>query len=215
MTPTPRSITHLLRHVQAKPDDHESVEELFRRLESDLKGIAAGLLRRSPGGTLSATMLIDDAFLQLIDSDYSWEDRRQFFRLAAGTMKRLVTRYYRRRRPDSVPVECLDRMASPNDEHLEWLEFTRAFLAAMANLQQADPDGAEVFELYYFGNARVQCDADDRLILLPQRDEKNLTFADVARMLQRPLATVHHQYQRAKLYLKREMGEFAPEGDWS
>jgi RNA polymerase sigma factor (TIGR02999 family) len=178
--PSPDDVTALLRRAR---DDPGAREELFRLVADELRQRAhAWLSRQPPDPALQTTVLIDDAFLKLVGGRaIAWQDRAQFYRLAARAMKQVLVDYARRRRaakggggvrPDSladVPEPAArGGLAAPD---LLALEETLVKLAREA------PDLAEVVELHHFGGWDLKQVAQDILGLSPKQVERRWQMA--------------------------------------
>ena len=93
------NVTRLL--ASASQGDREAQQEVFLRVEFELRKIARKYLRTErPSHTLQPTVLVDEAFMRLVvDSDnIHWNDRAHFYRAAARAMRRLLVDHERQRR---------------------------------------------------------------------------------------------------------------------
>jgi RNA polymerase sigma factor (TIGR02999 family) len=79
--------------------DKAALDALTPILYQDLKRLAGDLLRRErPGHTLSATALVHEIYLRLIDQRrVRWENRVHFFGAAARIMRRVLVDHARAR----------------------------------------------------------------------------------------------------------------------
>jgi RNA polymerase sigma factor (TIGR02999 family) len=77
-----------------------ALERLAPLVYGELRGIAHRQLEvERPDHTLSTTALVHEAYLKLVDQTRaSWEDRAQFFAVAARIMRRILVDYARRHR---------------------------------------------------------------------------------------------------------------------
>ena len=75
--------------------DRSALEQLTPVVYDELRRIARGLLASErPGHTLSATALVHEAYLKLIDQrQVNWEHRAHFFGAAAHIMRRVLIDY--------------------------------------------------------------------------------------------------------------------------
>jgi RNA polymerase sigma factor (TIGR02999 family) len=77
--------------------DSHALEDLTPLLYKDLRRLAGDVLRRErPGHTLSATALVHEVYLRLVDQRrVSWENRAHFFGAAAHIMRRVLVDHAR------------------------------------------------------------------------------------------------------------------------
>ena len=74
----PESITLLLRDWAAGSEAARN--ELMPLIYQDLKVLSRRVLRRESGGHVTATALVHDLYLKLVQHEsMSWNDRRHFF----------------------------------------------------------------------------------------------------------------------------------------
>src|SRR5580704_6927950 len=88
-------ITQLL--VRWAEGDRSALDSLTPAVYSELRQIAEGYLRRERGGhTLQPTALVNEAWLRLAKAaKLSFENRKQFFGLAAQIMRQVLVDYAR------------------------------------------------------------------------------------------------------------------------
>ena len=71
-----------------------AAEELVVLLYGELRKLAHAWLGRAPASTLTATALVHEAVIRLINKgDFAWENRAQFFKAAVTTMRRIYLDY--------------------------------------------------------------------------------------------------------------------------
>lgn len=177
-------VTTLLRAWGA--GDESVSDELFESIYAQLRLLARHHLRSRPGVTLTPTVLINDAFLELAgDPKSDWRDRVQFFAFTATVMRRLMSAYARRRHAakrgsNAVPV-AFDESAYPVfDRSLDAARLDDALTA----LEELDPVQARVVELRFFGG---------------------LTVKEVAQTMSLSERTVIRQWGFAKVWLAGEL----------
>jgi RNA polymerase sigma factor (TIGR02999 family) len=92
------SVTQLL--LAANRGDKEALDRLMPRVYDQLRRLAASFLRRErPDHTLQPTALVNEAYLRLVDQRaVAWENRAQFFALAAQMMRRILVNHAEARR---------------------------------------------------------------------------------------------------------------------
>jgi RNA polymerase sigma factor (TIGR02999 family) len=180
------AVTQLLLEWSA--GNEQAVDELFPIVYHELRRLAASYLRRERAGhTLQPTALVHEAFLRLIDQhSVTWQNRAQFFGLAAQMMRRILVNHAMSRRAakrggaatsitldeelHGYPTPSLDVIALDN---------------ALKTLADVDPREARIVELRFFGG---------------------LTVEETAVVMGVSPATVKREWATAKLFLSREIG---------
>ena len=135
-------------------------DALLARVYGELRQIAHRQLgAERPGHTLSTTAVVHEAYLRLADQrGVDWENRAQFFAIAARTMRRILIDYARAyhaaRRGGAermaVPIDALELANSPElavEGRAEWL---LALDDALARLTVMDERLARVVECRFF-----------------------------------------------------------------
>ncbi len=130
---------------------------------------------------------MNEAYLRLIDvNQVQWQNRAQFFGVAARTMRRILVDFARARGSDKrgggVHKVTLDTalVGSSSSPDLVALD------DALQLLQAAHPRKSQVVELKFFGG---------------------LTFEEAAEALGVSIDTVKRDWRFAKLWLLRELSE--------
>ena len=167
--------------------DLEARDRLLPLVYRELKKQAAACLRQERRDhTLQPTALVHEAYLRLCRFDHlAWQNRAQFFALAAQSMRRILIDYARERRTEkrggalvrvalnegvgaSPPVDC--DLLLLND--------------SLDELARRDPRQVEIVELRYFAG---------------------LSEREVATVLSLSRATVTREWQTARAWLYRRM----------
>ena len=166
-----------------------SVEELVPLVYDQLRRLAGHYMRHEgPGHTLSATALVHEAYLKLVDqSQVSWQGRSHFFAAGARVMRRLLIDHARGRarlrrgggRQRVTLAESLGPVARGLDR-----EQLLALDDALRKLAGLDARQARIVELRFFGG---------------------LTNAEVAAVLEVSRRTVDRDWQFARAWLRREL----------
>jgi RNA polymerase sigma-70 factor, ECF subfamily len=151
-------ITHLLRGWQQGDSGAES--DLAAAIYAELKRVAANRLRQERSDhTLQPTALVNEAWMRLAQVQADWQNRAQFFAMAATAMRRILVEHARRRdavkRGDGLQQVPLDdallRVSGPlPDERLLALD------QALTRLEKLDPRQARVVELRFFSGLSVE-----------------------------------------------------------
>jgi RNA polymerase sigma-70 factor, ECF subfamily len=161
--PQPGEITQLL--VAWGEGDRTSGDRLVPLVYGHLKSMAASYLRQARGDrTLQRTALVHEAFLRLVDQRVSWQNRSQFYALAAQMMRRIAIDDSRRRgrikrgaSAEKIPIELAGEIAGEADiEPVDAILLDRALTA----LEAIDPKAARIVELRFFGGLTIEETAD-------------------------------------------------------
>jgi len=84
-------VTQILSQIEQ--GDPDAAEQLLPLVYEELRRLAAAkMAQEKPGQTLSATALVHEAYLRLVQPDppRRWENRRHFFAAAAEAMRRIL-----------------------------------------------------------------------------------------------------------------------------
>ncbi len=147
----PDTVTDLL--LRWSDGDETALDELTPVIYEDLRRLARALLSRErPDHTLSATALVHEAYLKLIDQRrVQWRNRANFFGAAAHIMRRVLVDHARSRltgkRGGSAPKLAMSENIALVDALSEDLLDLDAALTALA---AADARKARVVEMKYF-----------------------------------------------------------------
>lgn len=184
-----REITEAL--VALREGTPGAMERLIPLVYEQLRRIAHRQLGSEPTGhTLSTTALVHEAYLKLVDQTRAqWQDRAQFFAIAAGAMRRILVDYARRHRaarrgggPEGTPVPV-----SLEDVEIAAAERAAEIIAldeALERLARMDARAARVVECRFFGG---------------------LTEAETATALGISQRTVAREWVAAKAWLHEEV----------
>jgi RNA polymerase sigma-70 factor, ECF subfamily len=149
-------ITELL--VRWKAGEQDCLNELIPLAEPELRRIARRYMRHeNPDHTLQTTALVNEAYLKLVDqSRASWQNRTQFFGVAAAIMRRILVDYARTGQrakrgagAGHLPLDEFIFTPAKSDELV-------ALDDALGDLARIDPRKARVVELRYFGGLSVE-----------------------------------------------------------
>jgi RNA polymerase sigma-70 factor, ECF subfamily len=189
------AVTELLRAWGA--GDVQASESLVRLVYAELRRQAELALRREHGHTLQPTALVHEAWLRLGDQqDARWENRTQFFAIAAQMMRRVLldharARHALKRGGGAVQVSLGDRDfsiaqsgAPPNGGAPIDPVDVIALDDALARLAVIDPQKARLVELRYFAG---------------------LSIPETAAALGVSTATVGREWAIARMWLRREL----------
>lgn len=154
----PGDLTLWLR--QSREGDPQALERVVRVLHDELRAVARARLRAErPGHTLSATALVNEAYLRLArHHSLPDESRAAFLAAASNTMRRVLVDYARARRrlkrggaAERVPLEEAEPLLT-----VEEADEVLALEAALERLAEAEPRAARVVELRFFSGLAVE-----------------------------------------------------------
>ncbi len=196
--PASPSVTALLSRWAA--GDRAAADEVMPRVYEELRTIAARYLRQERRGhTLSATAIVHEAYVQLIEQNgLRFENRGHFIGFAARVLRRVLVRYARERnaekrggRRQRVTLAEVETLALDQAPDLEALD------NALTSLASFDPRKARIVELRFFGG---------------------MTGDEIASALGVGTATVNRDWRSARAWLFAELspdgpGRTEPEGD--
>lgn len=183
---TPENLTQLL--VAWGEGDQQAFDRLIPLAYGELRRQARLFLSRERAGhTLQPTALVHEAFLRLVGQNrIRWQNREQFFAVAAQAMRRVLVDCARARGSvkrgagaTRVTLEDVHLPAHPAQVDVESLDRALDGLAAL------DPRQARMVELRYFGG---------------------FTAEETAQSLGVSLATVKRDWVVARAWLFRELG---------
>jgi RNA polymerase sigma factor (TIGR02999 family) len=183
---TQQEVTRLL--LEAQQGSADAAEALARVVYDSLHAMAQQHMRRERDEhTLQATVLVNEAFMRLVDQRaVNWQNRSQFYALASRAMRRVLVDHARRKRAEKreggVQV-TLEDVAAP-DERIDVL----ALDDALEKLAAVDARQAQIVQLRFFGGLSIEATAE-ALGISP--------------------ATVSRDWVFARAFLKREMADDA------
>ena len=147
----PGDVTQLLSAMDA--GDPKAADELLPLVYDELRRLAAHRMSNERSGhTLQATALVHEAYLRLVqESQQRWQNRSQFFAVAAETMRRILVDRARRRHSrkrggdlERADVDFLELPAPADDAVVLRVH------DALDKLTAEDPVKAEVVKLKFF-----------------------------------------------------------------
>jgi RNA polymerase sigma factor (TIGR02999 family) len=161
----------------------EARDELLPLVYRELRRRAAAYLRRERvGHTLQATALVHDAYLRLVKQDrIAWQNRAQFFGVAAEMMRRILVDRARahkmaKRSGRWVRVTLNEAVAVRESKDVDVLDLDRA----LTELASFDARKCQIAEQRFFGG---------------------LSLEETGRMLGQSVATVEREWQAARAWL--------------
>lgn len=178
-------ITQLLKRWSN--GEENARDELMSVVYDELHRIAVSYLRRERREhTLQPTALVNELFLKVSEQNrMNWQNRAQFFGVAASLMRRILVDYARahyasKRGGDRYCVSLRNVAAFGAQPDADLL----ALHNVLNQLEEIDPTQARIVELRFFGG---------------------LTIKETAEVMQTSHATVEREWKVAKAYIKREL----------
>ena len=183
-TASTRTISELLQAWN--DEDPRARDELASLVHQELRKRAAAYLRRERRGhTLQPTALVHEAYLRLVGQRRAaWQNRAQFFAVAAQMMRRILIDHARGRaaakRPGGLRVTLDEGLQAvpPLDCEVIMLD------EALRDLARLDERQAQIVELKYFGG---------------------LSEDEVAAVLSVSRATITREWQSARAWMYRRL----------
>ncbi len=182
--PESAAVTQLLK--EAGRGNQQAVDNLIPLVYDQLRHLAARcLMAESPGHTLRATALVHEAYLRLAGAETDWQDRVQFYAVAARMMRRILVDHARARsrqkRGSGAEKVSLDEAIMVGAENsLDLVDLDEA----LQKLAELDPRKSQIVELLFFGG---------------------LTTEESAAALNISPATLHRELKLAKAWLHRAL----------
>ena len=167
--------------------DESALDQLMPLVYDELHRLAETYLRRERREhTLQPTALVNELFLKFFDQNsMSWQNRAQFFGVAAQLMRRILVdharaHYSAKRGGDRFAVSLKDVAAFGAEPDADLL----ALHDVLNRLEEIDPVQGRIVELRFFGG---------------------LTIKETAEVMRISHATVEREWRTAKAFLKREL----------
>jgi RNA polymerase sigma factor (TIGR02999 family) len=158
--PRDHEITELLNRAPGAPDETPmSGDRLWELVYPELRKRAQAIYRREgPGGTLSATAILNEAYLRLATQEpREWTDRQHFYAVSSGIMRNVLIDHARARtaakRGGGATRQTLDENVFPaqSDDEAGF----QAAQEALDRLAEKHERAALVVALRVFGGLTV------------------------------------------------------------
>lgn len=167
--------------------DQASLDQLIPLVYNELRRMAAGHLRRAGAqNSLQPTAIVHEVYLRLLGQrDVHFENRAQFFGLAAHLIRTILVDHVRNRQAAKRgggwrKVSLTEAQDVPQPREFDIVALDHA----LESLSDRDPQQGQIVELRYFGG---------------------LTIEDTAKFLKISPATVKRDWSLARAYLYREI----------
>jgi RNA polymerase sigma factor (TIGR02999 family) len=165
----------------------DALEQLMPLVYDELRRIAKRYLRKERDDhTLQTTALVHEAYIRMIDQNHAnWQNRAQFFGVAANMMRRILVDHARGHTADKrgggIAKLSLDEAIEIADQKEVDLI---ALDDALNNLAELDEQQSRVVELRFFAG---------------------LTVEETAEVMKLSPATIKREWSMAKAWLHREL----------
>jgi RNA polymerase sigma factor (TIGR02999 family) len=186
----PGEVTALLRRWQG--GDEGALEELAPLVYDQLRRVARRQMRRERAGhTLEPTAVVHEVYLRLVDQRQArWQNRAQFFAVAARMVRRVLLNHARDRRAqkrggDAVRLTLVEADAQSGPREVDLIDLDQA----LQRLGELDALQERLVELRYFAG---------------------LTIEETAAVMGSSPATVKRDWQSARAWLFAELTPGSP-----
>ena len=149
-------VTLLLDELKQNGQNRDALDQLLPLVYNELRRLAGSFLNREHAVSIQTTELVHEAYFRLTQQrSVDWNNRGQFFAIAAQAMRRILIDAARARRSmkrgaEKVPISEAPTISVEVDQHLLDLD------GALAELAEFDPDQARLVELRYFGGLTIE-----------------------------------------------------------
>lgn len=178
--PNPNNISFLL--TEWKNGKREALDEVIPLIYNELHLLAKKYLSKQYNHSFQATVLVNEAYIRLIDcQQIDWQNKMHFLAVAAKIMRNILVDNARKYMADKregarykLSLSAIDKLSKEPDLDLLALD------DALSALAIADAQQSHIVELRYFGG---------------------LSIEEIAQVLNISTATVSREWKMAKLYL--------------
>ena len=184
--PEGQQVTRLLRAWGE--GDQQALNQLVPLVERELQHLARlHLQKERQGHTLQAADLVNEVYVRLLDlRQVDWENRAQFFRMAARLMRHVLVDYARHRNyqkrggGEAIRVSLVHAVEAGHPQDMEVV----ALHDALTALEKFDTPGCQIVEMKFFGGLEVE---------------------EIAGLMNLSARTVARKWEAARVWLYREM----------
>lgn len=179
-----QEVTSLLQDWQS--GKKEALDKLLPIVYDELRRVAHRLLQNEYAETLPTTALVHEVYLKLTNQhSVDWENRGQFFAIAAQAMRRILIDAARQRKSlkhGAEKVSLDDALTVSAEQNQNLLELD----TALTELEKFDEQQCRVVELRYFAG---------------------LTIEETAEVLKISPATVKREWTIARAWLYKKISD--------
>jgi RNA polymerase sigma factor (TIGR02999 family) len=181
----PEGVTQLL--IAWGGGDKTALDALLPLVHDELHRLAHAYLRRERANhTLQPTALVNEAYVRLVEQQVRWQNRAQFFGIAANLMRQILVDHARQR--------MAGKRGGPDQQRLSLTQAERVF-------QQPEVDVLALDEAL---NRLTEFDAQQgRIVEL--KFFAGLTIEEICEVTGLSHATVEREWKLARAWLRREL----------
>lgn len=151
-------VTLLLQEIAHSDDgaNRAALDKLLPIIYNELRRLAASFLRREHAVSIQTTELVHEAYFKLTDQkNVDWENRGQFFAIAAQAMRRILIDAARQRKSlkygaEKVSLDAALTVSAEQNQNLLELD------EALTELEKFDAQQCRVVELRYFAGLTIE-----------------------------------------------------------
>ncbi|MBX3296025.1 MAG: sigma-70 family RNA polymerase sigma factor [Acidobacteria bacterium] len=151
----PTDVTLLLDELNQNRGDRETLDQLMPLVYGELRRLAASFLRREHAVSIQTTELVHEAYFKLTKQrSVDWNNKGQFFAIAAQAMRRILidaARSRKSKRRDGIRLSLDEAPTVSYENEAGLLELNDA----LERLAEFDPRQAKIVELRYFGGLSI------------------------------------------------------------
>ncbi|MBS1797131.1 MAG: sigma-70 family RNA polymerase sigma factor [Acidobacteria bacterium] len=151
-------VTLLLEELSVAADgaNRETLDRLLPFVYNELRRLAGSFLQREHAVSIQTTELVHEAYFKLTDQKkVDWENRGQFFAIAAQAMRRILIDAARQRKSLKHAAEKVsldDALTVSAGQNQDLLELDQA----LTELESFDEQQCRVVELRYFAGLTIE-----------------------------------------------------------
>jgi RNA polymerase sigma-70 factor, ECF subfamily len=147
----------LLREIgRDRNNNREALDALLPIVYDEMRRLAASFLRREHAVSIQTTELVHEAYFKLTDQrSVDWENRGQFFAIAAQAMRRILIDAARQRKSlkrGAEKVSLDDAPTIPFEEDQNLIELDDA----LRELEEFDEQQCRIVEMRYFAGLTIE-----------------------------------------------------------
>jgi RNA polymerase sigma-70 factor, ECF subfamily len=171
-------VTLLLEEIREGKNgsNNEALDKLLPLVYNELRRLAASFLNREHAVSLQTTELVHEAYFKLTEQKkVDWENRGQFFAIAAQAMRRILIDAARQRKALKYEAEKV----SLNDSPTISVEMNQDLLElddALHELEKLDEQHCRIVELRYFTGLTIE-ETAEVLKISPSTVKREWTIA--------------------------------------